>query len=244
MSTSVKIFKSPLDLAEQFAAEIAELIHRDSKNNSAVTIALSGGSTPELLYSILADQYAASVNWNLVHLFWSDERCVPPSHADSNFGMTKRILLDRIKIPAVNIHRIFGENEPVTEAARYSQEIEKCTRSGAGYPEFDLIILGIGEDGHTASIFPDSIDLIKSEKVCEVACHPVSFQKRITLTGKVINNADRVAFLVTGNKKSDIVKKILKKTTERQNFPASLIVPVHGELNWLLDEESSGLLKE
>jgi len=172
-------------------------------------IALSGGSTPELLYSVLGDHFSKSVNWENIHFFWGDERCVPAGSHESNFGMTHRSLLGKINIPASNIHRIRGEDDPAMEASRYAGEISDYTRKRDGLPVFDLIILGLGEDGHTASIFPSEANLMESEKICEVASHPVSMQKRITLTGRIINNADKVTFLVTGRKKAVIVEKII-----------------------------------
>ena len=142
--------------------------------------------------------------------------------------MTRRTLLEKIDIPSSNIHRIKGEDDPEKEALRYSEEISACTAKRDGLPLFDLIMLGLGEDGHTASIFPGHKELFNSDKICEVAVHPVTLQKRITLTGRVINNAESVTFLVTGKKKAEIVEKIIKKSSSAINFPASYIVPVYG----------------
>jgi 6-phosphogluconolactonase len=167
---------------------------------------------------------------------------VSPDDRESNFGMAKKALFSKIVIPSANIHRIHGEDDPHEEAARYSGEISEYTGKRDGLPVFDLVILGLGEDGHTASIFPYNIMLMKSEKVCEVAAHPLSGQKRITLTGSAINNAARVTFLVTGIKKSGIVEKILYKDATSLNFPASMIVPAYGDLIWFLDKEAASLL--
>jgi 6-phosphogluconolactonase len=239
LEKSVRIFDTPYELAEKFAEEIVKVA---AKAGKASCIALSGGSTPELLYSILGSHYSNSVDWSNVHFFWGDERCVPPDDPESNFGMTQRTLFKRIIIPEPNIHRILGENEPSGEAVRYSREIENITVKRDGLPVFDLIILGLGEDGHTASIFPSNSELLNSESICEVARHPVTFQNRITLTGKVINNADRVAFLVTGRKKAEVVDKILNNSRSGQNFPASRIVPSKGDLLWFLDREAASRL--
>jgi len=239
LKRAVKIFDTPYILAEKFAEELVNVATDAGKTSC---IALSGGSTPELLYSILGSHYSNSVDWANVHFFWGDERCVPPDDPESNFGMTQRTLLKRIVIPDSNIHRILGENEPAGEAARYSREIEDFTVGRDGLPVFDLVILGLGEDGHTASIFPSNSELLDSESICEVASHPVTFQNRITLTGRVINNAERVAFLVTGSKKAGIVKKILNNSISGNNFPASRIVPTKGELSWYLDREAASLL--
>lgn len=242
LDKSVKIFSTAYKLAEKFAEELVRTITKLANKNNPFTIALSGGTTPELLFSVLGDHFSKSVPWEYVHFFWVDERCVPPDNPESNYGMTSRTLLEKIDIPFSNIHRIRGEADPENEASRYSEVISAYTRERDGLPLFSLIILGLGEDGHTASIFPGHKELLSSDKFCEVAVHPVTLQKRITLTGRVINNANSVAFLVTGKKKADIVEKIFKKSPSAQNFPASFIVPVHGVLRWFIDEEADGLL--
>jgi 6-phosphogluconolactonase len=236
---SVKIFPSAIDLAEKFAEELITMISVKTNSGAEFNLALSGGSTPELLYSVIGDHFSNSVNWDHVNVFWGDERCVPPDDPESNFGMAQRSLFGKINIPETNIHRIKGECDPGEEASRYSDEIALFTDKRDGYPVFDLIILGIGEDGHTASIFPSDISLMESEMVCEVATHPVSLQKRITITGRTINNASKVAFLVTGRKKGEIVEKILNKCSSAQNFPASRVVPVYGELLWFMDSDAA-----
>lgn len=238
----LKIFPTPFDLAEKFAEEMIRLIRESADSGKKFTIALSGGSTPELLFSLLGEQYARAVSWKNVHLFWGDERCVAPDSPESNFGMTKRKLIDKIEIPASNIHRIKGEEDPAIEAVRYSDEILSITQRRSALPLFDLVILGLGDDGHTASIFPGNLDLLNSEKICDVATHPVSNQKRITITGRIINNASRVVFLVTGKKKADIVEKIINNRAEALPFPASHIAPAEGLLTWYVDKESASLL--
>lgn len=240
MEIIVKIFPTQYVLALKFAEKMVHMIKESVKNTKLFTIALSGGSTPEIVFKMLAENYAKSVPWEFVHFFWGDERCVPPDNTESNFGMTQRQLLSKIEIPSPNIHRIKGEDDPETEASRYSEEILLHTGKRDGIPVFDLILLGLGEDGHTASIFPGQLELMKSDKICDIAFHPVTFQKRITLTGGVINNAETVVFLVTGKKKEDIVEKILKNKPADQNYPASYIVPVYGRLYWFLDKEAEG----
>lgn len=230
----IKIFSSPLDLAEKFAEELARTINDSAAAKKTFTLALSGGSTPKILFSILGDQYSDSISWEHVHFFWGDERCVTPEDSESNYGMAKKQLLEKIEIPPSNIHRIMGEKDPFEEAIRYSNEIACYTREKSGLPQFDMIILGLGEDGHTASIFPDNKRLLYSDKICEVAVHPENFQKRITITGKVINNAENVVFLVTGAKKAEVVAEIIDKTKDSA-YPAALIEPGNGVLKWYLD---------
>lgn len=242
MNRSVKIFRTPYELAEKFAEELTSSIIESGKKKKYFSIALSGGSTPELLYSVLGDHFSQSAPWEYVHFFWGDERCVSPDNMESNYGMAWRTLLRKIDIPASNIHRIRGEEDPEKEVSRYSNEISDFTDKRDGLPLFDIIILGLGEDGHTASIFPGNMEYIYSDKICVVTIHPLTLQKRITITGRIINNADSVNFLVTGKKKADTVKKILKKSASSHNFPSSFIVPVYGRLNWFMDGEASGLL--
>ena len=218
------------------------MIKESAKKKEPFTIALSGGSTPELLFAILSENFAGSVSWKNVHIFWGDERCVPPENSESNFGMAWREFLSKIEIPALNIHRIHGEDDPEKEASSYSEEISLHTRKRDGIPSFDLVLLGLGEDGHTASIFPGHPELLDSDKICEVAIHPETLQKRITLTGKVINNAEAVTFLVTGKKKEKIIERIFKNDISALNYPATYIVPVYGRLSWFIDKEAGKLL--
>jgi len=232
----LKIFENKSELASSFCEELLNLIDIKEK----FFLALSGGSTPEIIYEILSKEYKQKINWKKIHLFWSDERCVHPEDVESNYGMTKKYLLDFIYIPEENVHRINGENEPELEAIRYSEEIKNTIYSRNGLPKFDLVMLGIGEDGHTASIFPDQMHLLNSDKICEVAVHPSSGQKRITLTGNVINNSEQVSFLVTGNGKAEILKKILEENNKI--YPAEFISPVSGKLNYFVDEKASTLL--
>jgi len=238
----VKIFPTPYALAEKFAEELVIRMAESAKRKIPFSVVLSGGSTPELLYSVVGDHFSNSVSWEFVHFFWGDERCVPPDSYESNYGMSRRALLDKIKIPLSNIHRIRGEDDPEKEAYRYSEDISCNTRKRDGLPVFDLIILGLGEDGHIASIFPANKMLLNSDKICEVAVHPATLQKRISLSGRVINNADSVCFLVTGKKKAEIVESIINKNASAYNFPASSIVPVYGELVWFIDKEAARLV--
>jgi 6-phosphogluconolactonase len=234
-----KIYKTPHDLAEAFALELINSIKTATEKKNSFTIALSGGSTPGILYSVLAKNYGQAVDWRFVHFFWGDERCVPPDDPESNFGMASSEFLSKIDIPVMNIHRVRGEEDPSAEAVRYSTEIVMFTQTIGGLPVFDQIILGMGEDGHTASIFPSNSELLCSDNVCEVAMHPVTGQKRVTITGKVINNSDEVTFLVTGHSKACVVEQIFKKGSV---FPASCINPSHGQLTWLLDEKAGRLI--
>jgi 6-phosphogluconolactonase len=236
MEKTVRIYDSPEELAEAFARELASSFRNATEKGSVFTVALSGGSTPSALYSLLAEKYADSVNWKYIHFFWGDERCVPPDDPESNYGMAFDKFLGRIDIPPGNIHRIAGEGIPSVEALRYSGEILLNTRSFNGLPVFNHFILGMGEDGHIVSIFPSNREMFHSDKICDVAVHPVTGQKRITVTGKVINNSESVTFLVTGKSKAETVERIFMKDN---GFPASDVMPYHGRLAWLLDKEAA-----
>jgi 6-phosphogluconolactonase len=242
MKNSIRISAGPAEVASMLAEEIVRRIKASASRENPFSIALSGGSTPEKLYSFLGEEFSGSVPWEFVYLFWSDERCVPPGHPDSNYGMAKRLFIDRSGIPASNVFRIRGENDPADEAARYAGELSAHLRSRDGVPVVDLIILGIGEDGHTASIFPGQQHLMSSEQICAVSLNP-SGQNRITLTGRILNNAEAIVFLVTGEKKAEIVRSIVENLPGATGYPASRIKPVYGSLDWYLDSQAGKLLR-
>jgi 6-phosphogluconolactonase len=243
LDTIIKISQSTIELAWDLAHEMANLINESANRKRYLSVALSGGSTPKMLFSTLGENFSDSVHWEYVHFFWGDERCVPPEDPESNYGMTKKALFDKISIPSSNIHRIRGEMEPEKEAVRYSKEIAGFTRKRDGLPVFDLVILGLGEDGHTASIFPGHNELLTSEKICKVAVRPENSQKRITITGRIINNADNILFLVTGANKAEVVSEIIE-SPGTVDYPAAFIEPVHGVLKWYLDIDAAGRLNQ
>lgn len=233
----LKISKTKQEVAVNFSRYLAILI----ANREVVHIALSGGSTPKIVFDELALNFQKEIDWTNVHLYWGDERCVSPTDDESNYKMTVDHLISKIDIPKENIHRIKGENDPEYEAKRYADVLEGRLPKVAGIPQFDLLILGMGDDGHTASIFPQDIGLWHSQKFCEVAVHPDSGQKRVTITGKVINNADIVTFLVTGSNKAEKFAEIQKRTGNYVNYPASLVRPKSGRLLWFLDDAAAGI---
>ncbi len=236
-TTEVKIYPKPKKVAKRVALEIRRLVL--SANSDRFDIALSGGTTPKKLFKSLVDQYKNILPWERIHFWWGDERCVPPDDDQSNYKMTFDTLFSKIEIPADNIHRIRGEKTPEEEAERYAAEIADNLELRNGVPVFDLIILGLGEDGHTASIFPDQLDLLKVDKLCAVATHPDSGQKRITLTGKVINNANNIFFLVTGQQKAKRLSEIMNNEEVAQNHPAAHIEPHEGSVIWFIDETAA-----
>lgn len=232
----VKIFPNAQDLAEAFALE---LYHMVKESRQRFDIALSGGSTPKLLFDVLAKKYADKMPWEQIHFWWGDERCVPPSSDESNYGMTHRHLLSKIKIDEKQIHRVKGELAPSEAAKDYINEIQSNLNEREGWPNFDLIILGMGDDGHTASIFPHEMHFLNSDKICEVATHPGNGQKRVTLTGKVINNANRIHFLIAGKVKAKRLSEIMNNLQKASKLPTAYIEPKKGEIIFFLDEAAA-----
>lgn len=236
------IFKTPEELADKFAVQMMNWIKDHS--GKAFHLSVSGGKTPDLLFSTLAEKYADSSLWLNVHFWWVDERMVSPDDPESNFGVANKLLLSKIKLPEENIHRIKGENAPEAEALSYSQQIQQKLMQKNGWPQFDLIILGMGDDGHSASIFPNQMHLLDSNRICEVAVHPLSGQKRVTLTGKVINHASKVCFLVTGSNKAYRMAEIWNNQEKANLLPAAHIHPASGDLVWYVDEAAAPMETE
>ncbi len=236
MTIQTKIFANPTSVADAFATDFSAWVA--AQQSDTITVALSGGSTPKLLFQAWAEHYRNSIPWSRVHFFWGDERCVPPTSSDSNYGVAHELFLSRVQIPSENIHRVLGEASPDAECLRYADEIRQHVRLGAGgMPQFDLVILGMGDDGHTASIFPHESHFLKSPRICEVATHPESGQKRITLTGPVINAARRVTFLITGASKARVLSQVMHRTGDFANFPAAHITA--DQVDFYLDEAAA-----
>ncbi|MEM9836472.1 MAG: 6-phosphogluconolactonase [Bacteroidota bacterium] len=224
-------------VAQDFADFLTQQI---AAKEGKFTLALSGGSTPKLLFKLLADNYQDKIDWSKVHCFWGDERMVPPTDSESNYGVTKALLLDHIDIPAKNIHAVPTELSEMEATSAYANTITaQVEHNENGLPVFDLIMLGMGDDGHTASIFPHEKELLQAPTLTALATHPISGQKRVTLTGPVINNAKVVAFLVTGHKKTARTAQIINKEHHYQDFPAAHIQPTKGALHWFLDEAAA-----
>jgi 6-phosphogluconolactonase len=223
MNQNLHIFETPLETARAVAELILTKAKEKNKKSLPFNIALSGGNTPQLLFKILANEYADTIPWHFIRLFWVDERCVPPTNAESNYGMTYESLLKNVPVHDANIFPIQGEIDPISEAKHYQYILETQLPKRNGYPKFDLILLGMGDDGHTASIFPNELELLHSERFVTVSTHPVSKQKRITLTGQTINQADDVVFLIIGASKADVLKQIIQRRLNYETFPASYI---------------------
>lgn len=240
-----RIYDSTKELADAVAGAFKADSMEARKKGKKFFVALSGGRTPRAVYERLArEPYRSEIPWADIHIFWGDERCVPRGHPDSNFNMARDSLLEQISIPQNNIHRMRGEERPDQEAERYSLEIiNTVPDSDVGIPRFDWIFLGLGRDGHTASLFPGASSLEETERLCVSAVDPESGKKRLTLTLPVINNAGRVLFLVTGKDKADIVAEILTAEKGKKSYPASLVAPTAGLLELYLDDSAASSIK-
>lgn len=239
----VRIYSSKQKLAEKLAAEFVQYLMSMAPLEVKVYIALSGGSTPSIFFKEVVKLQPA-INWENVFFFWVDERCVPPDHPDSNFGVAYREFLLPLGIPQSSYYRILGENDPEKEAKRYGDLILDTVSPDMTFPVFNWLLLGMGADGHTASIFPNQINLWNKESICTVGIHPETGQRRVSFTGHLINAATRVSFLVTGKEKQPIVESIIHSRANYKDYPASLVSPHQGDLEWHLDAEAAGNLSE
>ncbi|MBL8018007.1 MAG: 6-phosphogluconolactonase [Ignavibacteria bacterium] len=241
-SETVRIFDSVELLAEGFAEFFVEEVRTLLKEKKFITVALSGGNTPLKIFEALAGKFINSVEWNRIHFYWVDERCVPINSGESNYGNAWRVLFEKTGISSEQLHPIYGETDPEDEIHRYEDAILKYVQLKDGIPCFDMILLGLGEDGHTASIFPDRLDLFATQDITAHTKHPETGQNRITITGNVINNAARIYFIVSGDKKSAIVKSIIEETPESELLPAAKVHPKEGTVTWFLDSEAGKYL--
>ncbi|MDR2956293.1 MAG: 6-phosphogluconolactonase [Prevotella sp.] len=209
-----------------------------------MNLALSGGTTPKVIFDYWAENCKDLIDWERISFFWGDERCVPPENVMNNFGMTKDHLFDKVpNITSNSIYRIHGENEPEEEAQWYSRILTAKLLQRKGMPSFEVVMLGLGDDGHTVSIFPQEIDLWDAKETCVVGEHPESHMKRVTITGSVVNNAQYVVFLATGANKAEKVRDIIKSRKEFvDKYPAARVDPNKGYIYWFLDEEAASLL--
>jgi len=245
MKLDVYVFPDIEALSRQAARLIIEAAEKGVKRKGFFTLALSGGNTPQRLYTLLAEEYRNLMPWHLTYLFWGDERNVPRDSLESNYHLAYETLISKIPIPAKNIHPVpTSPGNPEAAASEYENKIKKIFKA-RGVTSFDLVLLGLGMDGHTASLFPGDPILNEKEKWVAAVNAPPSYQtiERITLSLPAINNADQAIFMVTGSGKKDVVKTILSGSAEEGgNFPAALVQPKE-ELKWLLDADASEGLK-
>ena len=242
-ASEVRIFHDAAELARAAADEISFRIQETLRASERFTWALSGGSTPRALYRLLAsDTYREYMPWHAIHFFWGDERHVPPDHAESNFRLAREAMLDAVPMPAENIHRIAGEEPDAERAAKlYEDELRSFFALAPGeWPRFDLVLLGLGKDGHTASLFPGSAAVRERERLVMAPWAEAQRAFRITLTPPVLSHARRALFLVGGAEKAAALQAVLAGRREPDRYPAQA---VEGNRLWLVDREAARLLR-
>ncbi len=239
---NLKVFDTSDQLAVA-AAEVFVACASDSQRESnRFCVALSGGKTPKQVYELLAtDDFRGRVNWSGVHLFFGDERAVPPDHPESNFKMVDDALISKVSIPVENVHRMKGEIEPEAAASQYEETLRSAF-PGNSWPSFDLVFLGLGEDGHTASLFPGSKAMHEEVRWVLTTRNPETHQQRITVTLPVLNHAKHAVFLVVGQNKAERLRDVLTEPQSRNRLPAQAIKLASGRLEWLVDAEAASLL--
>lgn len=222
-------------VARAFADHLVQKLQE--KKTGPFFWALSGGSTPKLLFKLLAEEYREKIDWQRIHFFWGDERCVSHDDPESNYGEVKRLLFNHVPVVDSQVHAVNTALDPEAAATAYGELMAQLMPSTpAGLPILDLNMLGMGGDGHTASIFPSNMDeLLVDPRVCAVAVHPESGQKRVTMTGPVLNASDEIVFLITGNGKTQRVAQIINEEHGAQGLPVAHIRPTSGKLLWFLD---------
>jgi 6-phosphogluconolactonase len=237
---------NPTALARRAADFFVEQALQAVAARGVARIAISGGSTPKAAFATLAEQgeeWRERMPWDKLDLWWVDERCVPPDDADSNYRMTREALLDHVPLKPEQIHRMEGELEPDDAAARYEAELRKSFGlTGTETPRFDLVQLGIGPDGHTASLFPHTDALHVTDRLVTANYVEKLDMWRVTLTRTVINHARQVFFLIAGADKAMILNEVLEGPRDPERLPSQLIVPVNGILTLLLDQAAAALL--
>ncbi|MFI5340875.1 MAG: 6-phosphogluconolactonase [Candidatus Methylomirabilales bacterium] len=244
----IRILAEGEELSRVAAEEFVLLANEAVEASGRFSVALSGGSTPKGVYALLADKEAgfrARVAWDKVHVFWGDERHVLPDHLESNYHTAREALLSRVPIPPENIHRIPAENPDATKAAEeYAEALREFFRLSAGqFPRFGLILLGMGPDGHTASLFPGTTAVFEQTRLV-VALWVEKFKTyRITLTPPVLNNAACTIFLVSGEEKAETLRAVLQGPYQPDRLPAQIVRPVNGQLLWMVDRAAAQLLR-
>lgn len=238
----ISVYPDPEALSRAAADLFAERAVRAVAGHGRCAVLLAGGETPRSTYELLAEKRLRDqVPWGKLHFFWGDERCVSPDDPRSNARMVQRALLDRVPVPAGQVHPIPGDRDP-REAADEYEELLRRFFAGAA-PRFDLVLLGLGDDGHTASLFPDSPALEERQRWTSVTRRAGEEIVRVTLTPPLINQADLVLFLVAGEDKAAVLHEVLENHPDPRSLPARMIMPEQGELRWLVDMPAARLLR-
>lgn len=246
VTVTYSTWPTPNQVAAAAAQLFTDFATRAIATRGLARIAISGGSTPKAMFALLADPaqpFRSAIDWSKLQLFWVDERCVPPTDPDSNFRMTNEALLSKIPLPPENIFRMEGELDPEEAASRYESTLRNSMKlEGAESPAFDLLLLGMGDDGHTASLFPHTAALHELGRLVVANHVPQKETWRITLTFPVINQAREVAFLIEGAAKTDVLAEVLTGPYDPERLPSQLIRPSNGKLRFLLDDTAAARL--
>jgi 6-phosphogluconolactonase len=244
-SSEIRIFEDAAKVAEAAASSFIKLAREAIAESGRFTVALAGGSTPKHAFELLASEpFRQQLDWSKVHVFFGDERTVPPDDAESNYRMANEALLSRVSLPAKNIHRMNGVGDAVANARLYEDEL-RTFFNDAAWPSFDLVLLGMGDDGHTASLFPDTKALAEQEEWVAANWVEKLGTYRLTLTLPAINQAAHILFLVTGENKAERLKDVLSgEQTLKERLPAQLIKPLDGSLEWFIDKAAATLLSK
>jgi 6-phosphogluconolactonase len=241
-SPKVRVFGDAAEVARAAAVRFIEVGREAVSERGRFTVALAGGSTPERAYRLLAgEEYAGQLDWSKVHFFFGDERSVPPDDAESNYRMASEALLSRVGVPLKNIHRMNGLGDVAANALLYEDEMQTFFNDAA-WPRFDLVLLGMGDDGHTASLFPGTEVLAEREAWVAGVWVEKLGAFRITLTAPAINHGAHIIFVVTGEKKAERLAEVLYGEHDPERLPSQLIRPVDGSLEWFIDEAASARL--
>jgi 6-phosphogluconolactonase len=242
MNTKIRISKDLESLSHKAAELFIEQAAKAIDERDQFLTALNGGSTPTRLFQLLATDYHEQINWDKVHIFWGDERCVPPDDPGSSYGQARDALLSRVPLPDSNVHRIKGELEPAEASRDYTLTLRKFAAPSLDFPHFDLVYLGMGEDGHTASLFPGSPVDVTESTLAVTAYYQDRPANRVTLTQLVFNQARIVAFMATGEKKAITLAEVLSDRYNPDLYPAQRIDSKDGQLIWLVDKYAAGKL--
>ena len=243
MNKNIHAYPNKEKLVAATTERIADCMEQAIQKNGLCNMALSGGKTPGGIFSLLASNpYRDRLDWSRLHIFWGDERMVPPEHQDSNFRLVQETLLDHIKMPDENVHRMRGEIAPEEAAKEYAELLHDHFKGSL--PCFDLMLLGLGEDGHTASLFPETDAVEECEKHAVAVFVPKLDAWRVTLTLPVLNAARKILFLVSGKSKSKMVQRIMSNKQPAKEIPATMVNPQNGEIHWMMDSEAMVLINK
>jgi 6-phosphogluconolactonase len=245
---SIELFPNATEIACRAAADVVRIANEAATARGVFTIALSGGSTPKTLYTLLAEHPSLrnSLAWDKMKLFFGDERHVGPGHADSNFQMAYDAMLSKAALKAEQIHRIKGEYPDTAQAAREYEEVilREFDLQAGDFPRFDLVLLGMGSEGHTLSLFPGTQALHDTEHIVTRNWVGKLYTERITFTARTANNARNIIFMIAGVDKACALKGVLEGPHEPDQLPAQMIQPANGTLSWLVDEAAGSMLSK